>query len=139
MRAALLPHLGRASVMCLLRGAAAGFYRRHSDAQNSSRRVLTAIYYVNPSWSAADGGQLRLWLPSGAELDIEPIADRLVLFSSHIEHEVLPLGGAEALSDSAGGDSARLPHHERPPRCAVTQWFQDLAPPYITSGLWSFG
>ena len=46
-----------------------------------------------------------------------PEADTLLLFLSHIDHEVLDV--------HADG--------ERPPRCAITQWFQDLAPPIIAS------
>ena len=34
----------------------------HSDAQNASRRVLTAIYYPNGAWRPSDGGRLRLYL-----------------------------------------------------------------------------
>ena len=43
-----------------------GYYRRHSDAQNASRRVLTAIYYPNGAWRPSDGGRLRLYLPRRA-------------------------------------------------------------------------
>ena len=104
---------------------AGGFYRRHSDAQNSSRRVLTAIYYVNSAWPVSGGGHLRIHLPHGAARDITPRADRMVLFNSHIEHEVLPV----ALGAEGEAASPQLS------RCAATQWFQDIAPPYLSSGL----
>lgn len=92
-----------------------GFYRRHSDAQNATRRVLTGVYYVDTKRPKSARGNLRIHLPLEAEKQIAPKADRLVLFRSDLEHEVLPL---------APNDS---------PRCAITQWFYDVAPPLIQS------
>lgn len=52
--------------------------------------MATAIYYVNPGWTPAAGGQLRLHAPAGP-VDVEPLLDRLILFlAERIEHEVLP-------------------------------------------------
>lgn len=94
-------------------------YARHRDAlpdHVGDRRRLTAVYYLNVDWKAADGGCLRLylpeelgrqvpgatpqgvegvpWLDSGSDswaLDVEPQFDRLLLFASGwLEHEVLP-------------------------------------------------
>ena len=130
-----------------------GFYRRHSDAQHASRRVLTAIYYVNTGWLPAHGGKLRLHLPGGATHDVEPRADRLLLFDSRLEHEVLPMaadaakgakrrtsrGGQQLQSEEERGAEGQLQSEEergaegQPPRCAVTQWFQDLAPPLLAT------
>ena len=62
----------------------AGFYHRHSDAQNSSRRVLTAVYYANPEWTPADGGQLRLWLPSGQGGEHSPTTCYLLLATCYL-------------------------------------------------------
>jgi tetratricopeptide (TPR) repeat protein len=113
-----------------------GYYRRHSDAQNASRRVLTAIYYANPKWRTGDGGLLRLYRSDAVTLsgtrgkgaiEIEPRYDRLLLFDSRLDHEVVPM--ADPASRRKGGKGAP------PPRCAATQWFQDLAPPLIRSGL----
>ena len=87
------------------------YYRRHSDAQNASRRVLTAIYYVDTGWTPEAGGQLVIRLPAGGNATIAPQADRLLLFRSSLEHEVREV----------------QPGH--PPRCAVTQWLQDLFVP----------
>ena len=42
-----------------------------------------AILYLNPHWSEADGGQLRLYPPFAAPIDIAPLNDRLVVFESH--------------------------------------------------------
>ncbi|CAN0101742.1 unnamed protein product, partial [Hapterophycus canaliculatus] len=82
---------------------------------------ITALYYLNPSWTPSMGGQLRVHMNAGAESgarggccpradesegrkwDIEPLLDRLVLFRSDlVDHEVLPAFA---------------------PRLAVTLWF----------------
>jgi SM-20-related protein len=67
-------------------------YARHLDVfrgKGESRR-LTAIYYLNEGWRPEEGGQLRLFLPSG-DRDIAPITDRLLVFmSAEVEHAVLP-------------------------------------------------
>ena len=79
-------------------------YARHRDAfadATDSRRA-TAIYYLNPGWTEADGGQLRVHGEGGAR-DVAPLLDRLVLFRSPlVEHEVLPANA---------------------PRLAVTAWY----------------
>lgn len=67
-------------------------YERHLDVFRGgvAARRLTAIYYLNEAWSPELGGCLRLHLSSGSR-DVEPIADRLLVFlSAEIEHEVLP-------------------------------------------------
>lgn len=77
-------------------GAGTG-YVRHRDAspEHPGRRV-TAIYYLNPDWVDADGGQLRIWPNDAGGDDIEhatlisPLCDRLLLFTSTLEHEVTP-------------------------------------------------
>jgi SM-20-related protein len=113
--AALREELRRAAWLSLTRteiqvarypgGGAA--YARHRDAFRDGRdpRVVTAIYYLNPGWTAAAGGVLRLYT-AGADgpVDVEPVLDRIVIFRSElVEHEVLP---AHA------------------PRLAVTAWFR---------------
>jgi SM-20-related protein len=62
-------------------------YVRHRDApEKRNRRRVTAIVYLNPGWTPADGGQLRM-----DDTDIEPIGGRLVVFlSERAWHEVLP-------------------------------------------------
>ncbi|PNW74928.1 hypothetical protein CHLRE_12g504100v5 [Chlamydomonas reinhardtii] len=61
-----------------------------SDEQLDGRRV-TAIFYLNPDWTEADGGQLRLYPFPGAPVDVAPREDRLVLFAStRMAHRVLP-------------------------------------------------
>lgn len=67
------------------------FYQKHLDRfQHSDSRVISSVLYLNQNWQSEHGGQLRLHLDDGVE-DIEPIANRLVLFiSAQIVHEVLP-------------------------------------------------
>jgi SM-20-related protein len=69
--------------------AAGTHYDRHRDAfPGDDNRRLTAIVYLNSDWRPEHGGQLRLFAP--APLDVEPRADRLVVFlSERLEHEVL--------------------------------------------------
>ncbi|ADO74670.1 2OG-Fe(II) oxygenase [Stigmatella aurantiaca] len=66
-------------------------YVRHRDAfPGQSNRRLTAIYYANPDWRPAHGGQLRLY-PGAGTLEVAPALDTLVVFlSERLEHEVLP-------------------------------------------------
>ncbi|PNH11299.1 NifU-like protein 4, mitochondrial, partial [Tetrabaena socialis] len=61
-----------------------------SDEQLDGRRV-TAIFYLNPGWTEAQGGQLRLYPFPAPPLDVAPLEDRLVLFAStRMLHRVLP-------------------------------------------------
>lgn len=78
-------------------------YDRHRDAfHGQTNRRLTAIYYPNVDWRPDHGGQLRLHFGDISE-DIEPLADRLVIFlSEYLDHQVLPV------------------FH---PRAAITAWF----------------
>jgi SM-20-related protein len=70
-------------------------YVRHLDAfKGGANRRLTIIYYLNVGWKSTDGGALRIFSQEGAEEtydDVEPTADRLVVFQSRtVEHAVLP-------------------------------------------------
>jgi SM-20-related protein len=67
------------------------FYKRHLDQfKKDDHRKLSVICYLNNNWTAAHGGDLRMYLP-GETLDFLPVAGRLVCFrSDQIEHEVLP-------------------------------------------------
>ncbi len=69
-------------------------YTRHYDNANRNGRRVTAIYYANNDWTRASGGQLRMYSQDINPLyvDVEPVADRLVLFYSDMRclHEVLP-------------------------------------------------
>ena len=81
---------------------------------------------------------LRLYAPSsGVEsIDIEPLADRLVVFDSRIEHEVMTLSQEAASAKRKSKKKAKHAAAKLPaPRCAATQWLQDFAPPLMRSGL----
>lgn len=73
------------------------FYQRHIDQfRDAAHRKLSVILYLNDAdWSAADGGELRLFLPPPAPggdecvVDVLPEGGTLVAFLSHeIPHEV---------------------------------------------------
>lgn len=69
---------------------AGSFYKRHLDQfQQRSNRLISSILYLNENWQPGDGGELKMFLPSGEKL-IEPLGKRLVLFKSDaVEHEVM--------------------------------------------------
>ncbi len=64
-------------------------YARHFDAfPGQDNRRVTAIVYLNPTWTPADGGRLKLHVEPPVE--IEPTMDRLLVFrSEQVEHEVI--------------------------------------------------
>lgn len=84
------------------------YYKRHKDAfKGEANRVLSLVLYLNPGWTAHDGGELVLY-PSDAETEsqnlpallaaglptetkVTPLMGTLVLFlSEDFPHEVLP-------------------------------------------------
>lgn len=66
-----------------------GFYKKHKDAfKSDDARKISVILYLNTNWKKGDGGELKLYLKNSEET-IDPIATRLVVFESHLEHEVL--------------------------------------------------
>jgi len=93
-----------------------GYYKRHVDGgyENlNNGRKISAVYYANKSWSADDGGRLRMYkrlpnpfqvakarkesaeVPSEenfeVEEEIDPLGGRILLFRSRdMPHEVLP-------------------------------------------------
>ena len=84
------------------------YYKRHKDAfKGEANRVLSLALYLNPGWTADDGGELVLYpsdadaetveapmrLAAGlpAETKVTPLMGTLVLFlSEDFPHEVLP-------------------------------------------------
>ena len=65
-------------------------YARHRDRfRDDDARVLSLVTYLNPDWTEADGGALRLHLATGEAVDVVPRSGS-VLFLSELEHEVLP-------------------------------------------------
>ena len=69
---------------------AGSFYRKHLDQfSERANRQITVLIYLNNNWQKGDGGELMIY-KDGEEIEIEPIAKRLLLFKSDvIEHEVL--------------------------------------------------
>ena len=66
------------------------FYKKHVDRhKGGSPRVVSFVFYLNETWTAADGGQLRIYGETGYHNDILPAAGTLALFLSEKEHEVL--------------------------------------------------
>ncbi|MCS6946180.1 MAG: 2OG-Fe(II) oxygenase [Steroidobacteraceae bacterium] len=67
-------------------------YVRHSDRRRGSdARVVSIVVYLNDEWREEWGGQLRLYPPGRAAVDVLPSGGRLVMFfSDGLEHEVLP-------------------------------------------------
>ena len=70
------------------------FYKRHVDAfRGESNRVLSLVTYLNPQWSADDGGQLVMYADNNDHTGtkILPKLGTMVVFLSEVfEHEVLP-------------------------------------------------
>lgn len=66
-------------------------YAKHLDVfKKDSDRVLTFILYLNESWEATDGGQLKMYFNDSSEQIIAPLLNRcIIFFSSEIPHEVL--------------------------------------------------
>lgn len=65
-------------------------YKRHSDTfEDSSNRVLSFVLYLNDHWQEENGGELVIYSEK-KEWRILPEANRLVVFRSNIEHEVMP-------------------------------------------------
>lgn len=88
----------RSSPMFAVYPAGGARYMRHTDNPDGNGRVLTCLYYLNPGWRAADGGELSLLRPSDDEVAeterarVAPLLDRCVVFWSdaRVPHEVLP-------------------------------------------------
>jgi SM-20-related protein len=69
----------------------AGYARHLDQLQRRDHRRVSLILYLNESWGAEDGGQLRIFDGAGGHRDVEPVAGRLVCFlSAGCEHAVLP-------------------------------------------------
>lgn len=83
-----------AHLACFPAGA---HYKAHLDRHRESEaRLVSAIVYLNPDWTADDGGELRIYTDreaavKGPHLDVVPEFGKLVLFlSGDFWHEVLP-------------------------------------------------
>lgn len=67
-------------------------YVRHLDQpRGKGQRQVSLVLYLNEDWPAGAGGELRIYRPGAAPLDIPPIGGSLVCFLTEgCEHEVLP-------------------------------------------------
>jgi len=74
--------------------APGAFYQRHLDAfRGQTNRILTTVFYLNPDWSAEQGGELLLYPERGDQpiARVTPNAGTLAIFlSDRFPHEVLP-------------------------------------------------
>jgi SM-20-related protein len=69
----------------------AGYARHVDQPQGRGQRQVSLVLYLNEGWTAAAGGELRLFDAAGGHRDIEPLAGRLVCFlTPRREHQVLP-------------------------------------------------
>jgi len=69
-----------------------GCFPIHPDSDfKTDQRHISCIVYLNKNWKQGDGGELRLYPFPYAHIDIEPLFNRMVLFSSSLMlHRVLP-------------------------------------------------
>ncbi len=66
------------------------YYKKHVDRhKNGSSRRVSVVYYLNPTWTRGDGGELVIYT-NDQSIRVEPVFGRLALFLSELEHEVLP-------------------------------------------------
>lgn len=92
-----------------------GAFPFHFDvaASKGSRRLLTALLYLNPEWVDGDGGEVECLPFPFADHVVPPLDRRLVVFSSNTTmHRVRPFNG-------------------RAPRVCVNLWFEgDVSAPF---------
>jgi len=74
--------------------APGAFYKRHLDAfKGSSNRVVTVVFYLNPEWCVADGGEILLYKDEASPVSFESIAPHmgtlLLFLSDRFPHEVI--------------------------------------------------
>ena len=69
---------------------AVGFgYQWHSDnPAGRDERVISAVFYLNDDWSDSDGGALEIVDKHGIHHNVMPVANRLVIFDSDLQHQV---------------------------------------------------
>jgi hypothetical protein len=69
-----------------------GCFPIHCDTDGKvDQRLITAIVYLNENWEDGDGGELKLYPFPYSPVEIRPLFDRMVLFSSvNMLHRVLP-------------------------------------------------
>ena len=111
--------LHRQAVKLQYNAGAGGCFPMHFDSdQELDPRVLTAVVYLNAEWQDADGGLLKLYPSFNGEeaITVQPIADRMALFSSpHMLHRVLP-SAANRFCFSIWFHARKRPAEPRPGR-----------------------
>ena len=73
------------------------FFRRHNDSYKgwNMNRVISAVYYFHRLPCAFSGGALRIYPLTGeGHVDVAPGHNRLVVFPSFVQHEVMPVACA---------------------------------------------
>lgn len=67
-------------------------YEAHVDQfSERNNRQISFVLYLNEGWKNGDGGELKIFEPSGNEIIIEPLAMRCVIFkSATVLHQVMP-------------------------------------------------
>lgn len=64
-------------------------YQWHSDnPAGRDERVISAVFYLNDDWSDSDGGALEIVDKHGIYHNVMPVANRLVIFDSDLQHQV---------------------------------------------------
>ncbi|MGP5529366.1 2OG-Fe(II) oxygenase [Psychrobacter celer] len=64
-------------------------YKWHSDnPAGRDERVISTVFYLNDEWTASDGGALEIIDKHGSHHSVMPVANRLVIFDSDLQHQV---------------------------------------------------
>lgn len=64
-------------------------YQWHNDnPAGRDERVISAVFYLNDEWEARDGGALEVIDNHGKHHNVMPVANRLIIFDSDLQHQV---------------------------------------------------
>lgn len=64
-------------------------YQWHSDNPTGrDERIISAVFYLNDEWEVSDGGALEMIDNDGKHHKVMPVANRLVVFDSNLQHQV---------------------------------------------------
>ena len=64
-------------------------YQWHSDnPAGRDERVISAVFYLNDNWETTDGGAVELVDNHGLHHEVMPVANRLIIFNSDLQHQV---------------------------------------------------
>ncbi len=65
-----------------------GYQWHHDNPAGRDERVISAVFYLNDDWSDSDGGALEIVDKHGIHHTVMPVANRLVVFDSDLQHQV---------------------------------------------------